>query len=241
MTDNLLQPQENGNSTSDIRHQISKDNLNTEVISHSPIIKFFAHLFSYIFHPLWIPVYVCYFLAFIHPDYFTGFGIKQKSWIIIRVAYSMGFFPLITVLLLRALKIIDSIFLKTQKDRIIPYIACGIFYFWSYLVFKNQIEIPLIVTSFVFGVFLASSGALIANIFYKISMHAIGMGGVLGIFVIILYNNTMLMTGPLSIALLITGMVCTSRMIVSDHQLKEINAGIILGIISQLIAALMIL
>jgi hypothetical protein len=204
---------------------------------HAGIIKFVAHIFSYIFHPIFIPVYITWFLTSVHPSYFSGFSMYQKNWLVLRVAYSMVFFPLITVLLLRALKFIDSFFLHTQKDRIIPYIACGIFYFWVYLVFKNQPNIPIVLTACIFSVFLASSAALIANIYLKISMHAIGMGGVIGILLIIMYSNTMLTTLPFSIAFLLTGLVCTSRLIVSNHQPKEIYLGVLLGIISQLIGA----
>lgn len=201
------------------------------------IIRFFAHLFSYLFHPLFIPLYVTWFLAFVHTSYFSGYSIQQKTWLLVRVSYTMIFFPLITVLLLKGLGFIQSIFLKTQKDRIIPYIASGIFFFWVYLVFRNQREIPSILTSFTFAVFISSSAALIANIYFKISMHAIGMGGVIGLFLMIMLQDMMLMTVPLSIAFLITGLVCTSRMIVSDHQPKEIYAGLLLGITCQLVAA----
>lgn len=204
-------------------------------------IKFFAHLFSYIFHPLFIPVYVTWFVAFVHPSYFTGFNPQQKAWIIIRVAYTMVFFPFITVLLLKGLGFSKSIFLKTQQERIIPYIACGIFFFWAYLVFRNQPEIPQLLTAFTFGVFLSSSAALLANIRMKVSMHAIGMGGLIGIFLVIMFLNTMLMTWPLSAALLIAGLVCTSRMIVSDHTTAEIYAGLSLGLLCQAVASVIIL
>ena len=209
--------------------------------THSPVLRFVAHFFSYLFHPLFIPLYVTYFLAFIHPNYFAGFGAGQKIWLLVRVAYSMIFFPLITVLLLKGLGFIDSIFLKTQKDRIIPYIASGIFFFWGYQVFKNQNEIPPILTSFTFAVFLSSSAALMANIYFKISMHAIGMGGIIGLFIIIMQQNTMLMTVPMSVALLLAGIVCSSRMIVSDHQPKEIYTGLLLGIICQLAATVVVM
>ena len=65
--------------------------------------KFSANLISYIFHPLFIPLYVGYFLMFIHPTYFVGYGSKEKYWLLIRVAYTMVFFPIITVLLLKAI------------------------------------------------------------------------------------------------------------------------------------------
>ena len=79
-----------------------------------------------------------------------------------------------------------------------------------------------------------------ANIYFKISMHAIGMGGVLGLFLITMYSNTMLMTLPLSVAFLLTGIVCTSRLIISDHTAKEIYAGLFVGIACQLVASVVI-
>ncbi len=212
-----------------------------EGTAQPPVLRYVAHLFSYVFHPLFIPLYVTWFLAFVHPNYFSGWGQPQKIFLIFRVALNMVFFPLITVLLLKGLGFINSFFLTSQRDRIIPYIASGIFFFWAYQVFKNQNEIPLLLTSFTFAVFLSSSAALMANIYFKISMHAIGMGGVLGFFFIILQQNTMLMTVPLSIALLLTGIVCTSRLIVSDHEPKEIYMGLAMGIICQLVATVVVM
>ncbi len=40
---------------------------------------------------------------------------------------------------------------------------------------------------------------------------------------------------PISIALVIAGLVCTARLIVSDHSVKEIYMGLFVGIISQII------
>lgn len=205
------------------------------------VVRFFAHLFSYIFHPLFIPLYVTWFLAFVHTSYFAGYSYGQKIFMLARIALNMVFFPLITVLLLKGLGFISSIYLHTQRDRIIPYITSNIFFFWAYLVFRNQPEIPSILTSFTFAVFLSSSAALIANIYFKISMHAIGMGGVLGLFIVVMQQNNFLMTVPLSIAFLITGIVCTSRLIVSNHSHKEIFTGLVLGIVCQLVAAAMYL
>ena len=204
------------------------------------VIRFVAHFFSYVFHPLFIPLYATWFLTFVHPYLFAGFSVQQKTWLLIRISYTMIFFPLLTVVLLNALGFINSMLLKTQKDRIIPYIACGIFFFWAYLVFRNQPNIPSILTAFTFAVFISSSAALMANIYFKISMHAIGMGGVLGLFLVIMYSNTMLMTMPLSVAILLTGIVCTSRLIISDHTAKEIYAGLFLGIACQLVASVVI-
>ena len=41
------------------------------------------------------------------------------------------------------------------------------------------------------------------------------------------------MTWPMAVAILITGMVCTARLIVSDHQPKEIVTGLLIGLFTQ--------
>jgi hypothetical protein len=214
----------------------------TIAIKHSAAVTFFAKLFSYFFHPLFIPLYVGYYLVFIHQGYFAGYNEKTKIWILLRIALNMVFFPALSVLLLKQVGFIESIFLRKQRDRIIPYMAAGIFYFWMYLVFKNQIELPQILTAFTFGVFLASSVALIANIYFKISMHAIGCGGMIGLLMVVLKTTPFSpFTLPLISAILITGIVCTSRLIVSDHTQKDIYMGLFWGFVSQVLAAVFIL
>ena len=215
----------------------NKEMLSSPSEKHSLIIKLLANFFSYLFHPIFIPLYVTWMLAFIHPNYFVGFSTMGKYKILLLVAINAFAFPLITVLLLKGLGFINSIFLRTQKDRIIPYIAAMTFFFWTQYVLREQNFVPRILVAFMFGVFISSSAALIANIYHKISMHAIGMGGMLGLFLVVMQQNTMLMTGPLTFVLLTTGIVCTARMIVSDHQPKEIYTGLMVGLICQFIGA----
>jgi hypothetical protein len=204
-------------------------------------LKVPAHLFSYVFHPLFIPAIAAWYLAFIHQGYFTGIAPQAKLLIIIRVAYNTIVFPAITILLLKGLGFIKSIFLKTQRERIVPYVAANFFYFWMYLVFRSQPEVPSILTAFVFGIFLSSSIGLIANIYYKISMHALGMGALSGLLLVIIFSAS-----PYSIFLsamivfLLSGLVCTSRLIVSNHFPFDIYTGFLFAVLCQVIAALFI-
>jgi hypothetical protein len=206
-------------------------------------IRLLAHILSYIFHPLFIPLYVSYFLIYIHPSYFTGFGDHtygndfSKSRVMIQVAINAVMFPFIAVLLLKGLGFIESIFFRKQQDRVLLYITSMIFFFWSYYSMREQPDIPRILVSFMFGVFISTSAALIANIYYKVSMHAIGMGGMIGLFLVVMEQHNMLMTGPLFIAILIAGAVCTARMVVSDHTPKEIYAGLLIGMLCQFAGA----
>ena len=207
------------------------------VSRHPLIARWLAHVISFIFHPLFIPVIAAWYLAFIQPGYFTGMPSSEKLMVVIRVGFNTILYPALTVLLLKAVGFVKSIFLKTQRERIIPYIATNIFYFWMYLVFKNQGEVPLILTGFIFGIFIASSVALIANIYFKISMHALGVGALTGLILLIIFSGlSYAIFLPAMIVFIITGLVSTSRMIVSDHTPFDIYTGILFGIISQVIA-----
>ncbi len=212
-----------------------QENLN-EKKCVAPALKWPAAFFSYIFHPVFIPLYVILFLVYVHPSYFSGFSAAAKKQTIAIVSLNLIFFPLISVLLLRAVGFIDSIFLRTRKDRIIPYMACGIFFFWAYTVFHKQEVYPTIMATFILGIFFASSLGLLANIYFKVSMHAMGMGGLLGVFWLVIKSNTMLMTWPFALAIFITGIVCTARFIISDHTQKEIYTGLFIGFICQVAA-----
>ncbi len=205
------------------------------------IIKLLAQLVSVVFHPLFINGYVAYYLVFMQPGFFDGMNEKAKVFIVIQVIINMIFFPAIAVFLLKATGFIKSVFLKTQKERIIPYITSSIFFFWMYLVFRNQSFIPIRLTAFVFSVFISASAALIANIYFKISMHGIGVGGLLGFFLLIIFKDSSFgITLPFMAVLFICGLVLTARLLASDHSVKEVYYGFFMGLIIQLLCALVI-
>ena len=199
-------------------------------------LKQVANVISYIFHPLFIPVYISWFLITIQPHLFASFTPTQKLLTILRFFVMYSFFPLVTVLLAKALGFLQSVHLKTQKERIIPYIACGIYYFWMWYVLRNQPQFSREVVILSMAIWIAASLGLLANIYMKVSMHAISMG-VMVTFILLLALAQGSGYGPyISIAILITGLVCTARFIVSDHTPREIYGGLLLGILSQMIA-----
>lgn len=192
-----------------------------------------SRLFSYLLHPIFLPVYVTAYFTLLHPLLFVGFSQQERIKTILIVFLNTGIFPLVTVLLLRALGFIGSIQLLTQKDRIIPYIACGIFYFWAYTVFKEQTDYPRLLPVFLLGIFLSSSAALLANIYYKVSMHAIGMGGVVGVLLLLFFQNNLLPGWPLAAALLLSGTIGSARLILKSHNPFDIYSGFIIGLLMQ--------
>jgi len=201
----------------------------------NPVIRVFASLLSYVLHPLFIPVYLIWFLMHAQPQLFASFSEKSRMLVLVRFFVIYSFFPLVTILLAKGLGFLSSIHLRTQKERIIPYIACGIYFFWMAYVLRHQPEFAPQVEQLAIAIFIASSLGLIANIYMKVSMHGMSLGVALT-FVTILSLQSTGFTVYLSAALLVTGLVCTARMIVSDHTPKEIYTGLLTGMASMLLA-----
>ena len=194
-----------------------------------------AKFFSFVFHPLFIPLYLTYFIITFRSYEFGGLDDWGRLTRLLQVFVNCTFLPLVSVLLLRALKFIDSVYLKTQKDRIIPYIICMIFYFWNWYAFKNNHEVNDLV-SMSMAIFNASIFGFLVNISMKVSMHAIAVGAMTTFIALLAYTDSISYSFYLSIAILISGIVCTSRLIVSDHRPKEIYYGFFIGIFCQLAA-----
>ena len=212
-------------------------------ISHQPaFLKFLAKIISWVFHPVFIPVYVVWFLIFVHPYLFTGFDPWLKTTSMMMAFLTFTFFPIVTVLLLKGLKFIDTIYLNTQKDRVIPIMACMIWYFWLWYVWRNfgktnnAIEVPLEAIQFALAAFISTIISLMVNIKMKVSLHAISAGVMLTLFIIMAFSQELNFGIWLSIALVITGLVCTARFITSDHTAGEVYGGLVVGSASMIIA-----
>ncbi|HSU29141.1 MAG TPA: hypothetical protein VLJ68_12220 [Chitinophagaceae bacterium] len=198
-------------------------------------LRLIAKIISYLFHPVLVPLYVVWFLLFVHPYLFAGFTAWDKTRVLLQSILMFFFFPVVSVLLMKALKFVETIYLNTQKDRIIPYVACGIWYFWIWYVWRNQPDYPIEAVEFAMGIFLAASLGLMLNIFMKVSMHALAMG-VVCTFILGLALREGISSGIyITAALLMAGLVCTARLIVSDHTTKEVYTGLFAGVICQLI------
>jgi hypothetical protein len=202
--------------------------------SFSPPVRIAAKIISYLFHPLFVPVYIALFLIY-EVRLFNDRTDWQKKIILIQFFVYYTFFPLMTTLLSKALGFVKSVYLQTQKDRILPYIVCEIFYFWAWYVFKN-LHFPREVILFALGVFLACSLGLILNSYMKISLHMLSFGVVCAFFLLAAMMSTSSYGVYISIGFLIAGITATARLIDSNHTEKEIYFGFFAGVLVEVIA-----
>ncbi|HEY1201228.1 MAG TPA: hypothetical protein VGE79_09620 [Niastella sp.] len=207
-----------------------------EPLKHPAPLRALAHFFSYVFHPLFIPAYVTAFLVFVDPYTFAGLSFRLRLFRLIFVAFNTAAIPGFAVFLMWRLKLIQTMFLRTQKERIIPYAAAMIFYFWAWYVAHRQSDSPAPFIQFLLGTFLAVCAAWFLNIVNKVSMHAIAVGGMAMFFLFHAFSQQDVTGIYFSYAIIVAGVVCTSRLIVSDHSLAEVYLGLIAGALCQVLA-----
>jgi hypothetical protein len=176
------------------------------------------------------------FLIFFHPYAFTGFEQRTKVLRFINIVLCNAFFPAFAVLLLKLLGFISSMHLRTEKERILPYIIAMIFYWWTWNVYKHLPDSPTISVQFLLGAFLALCGGWLCNIYFKISMHGIAMGGALMFFFLFSFTDNYASGLYLSIAVIATGLVATARLFTGDHKPFDIYSGLFIGMLGQYIA-----
>jgi hypothetical protein len=200
------------------------------------LLRYIAKFISFIFHPLFIPTFFMYFLIIVVPYKFEGISPWQLKMRVFSVFWLTAFFPSFAVFLLWRLKFSESIFLRTQKERIIPYVITMFFYWWMYYLSRNFKDQPIDLKYFYFGIFIATSLGLIVNNFIKVSLHAIGISGLLMAILLVSMNYPTINLIWLLFVILIAGIVISARMIVSDHTKQELMVGFGIGIFTQLIA-----
>lgn len=207
---------------------------NTDKERYPLIIRWLAKLVSYVLHPLFIPSYIFLLLMFEVPYEFAGITIWQLKMRLFGLFWLTAFFPAFAVFLLWRLKFSESIFLRTQKERIIPFVITMFFYWWMYYLSRNFTDQPAVLKFFFMGIFISSSLGLVCNNFFKISLHSMGMGGALSAVILFSFYYGLPMGFPIAVTALLTGIVCTSRFIVSDHTTKEVYAGLLVGSVCQI-------
>ncbi len=200
------------------------------------ILQMVASFVSYVFHPIFMPTYIFLLLMWQFPYEFAGITEWQWKMRLFGVFWLTAFFPAFSVFLLWRLKFSNSIFLRTQKERIVPYVISMFFYWWMYYLSRNFQDQPIVLKFFFMGIFLATVVGLILNNYFKISLHSMGVGGATSAIILFAIYYHASMGGIVSVVVLIAGLVCTCRFLVSDHTNTEIYTGLAVGVFCQLFA-----
>ena len=188
-----------------------------------------AYRISAVFHPLFLNLWGFMLLFATVPSlhrYTT-----QAIWLIAGLfALSTVVLPLLAVALLRLNRVVNSMQLETQQERKLPLLITSLLYVSVYYLFE-RLQLDVVVLRYV----LAASSVIIfvslVNNFYKISLHAAGVGALLG-FVFALSRVTFIDMRMLFALLSVAGgWVLSARLFAGSHNKAQLLYGLLSGFV----------
>ncbi len=190
-------------------------------------------------------------LTLVDPYSFGHVDLYGNRKFILIVFLTTFFIPIVSVLLMRAMDMIQSLQLKDRQERIGPYIITGIFYLWMFVTLRQNPNIPQTFKFCLLGATIGLFLAFIINLFSKISMHTTGMGGLVAMAILTVFNfsqSTFWMPVPmisgfeisstsiLVVVFIVAGIVGSSRLFLKAHEPQDVYGGYLVGVLAQFAA-----
>ena len=189
----------------------------------------FAQVISVLGHPLFMPLYAFGLLIYTNPyinmmitetsKYFT-LGILLVFTIIL---------PILTSVLFKLFGLIDSLYMKTAKERRWPFLLTLIWYYMC-IQLLTRIYVPQSFLLLMIGATSIVGVALVITSRWKISIHMLGIGGVIGAIIGISQRFQFDHSILLIALILFAGLIGYSRLKTNSHNFRQVYAGFIVGI-----------
>ena len=199
---------------------------------NSPLAK----TLTILFHPLFMPLLGVVFI-FYSGSYVSFLPGDVKRIIILVVAANTMGLPLLMMPLFVQFGVIKNFAMESSRERVLPLAFTLIPYVLS-VYFLIKLPIPFVIASFMLGASVIVASCLIISYWWKISMHLIGIGGIVGLIVafsIRLYTNVL---PYLLVAIIIAGLLASARLYAKAHKPAQVYSAFILGFLIMLLVVL---
>ena len=195
--------------------------MNINQIFETPLVKL-AKTISIIFHPMVFSLFVFTLIIFDnnenHPD---SFSILTTCFIFSNVL------PILTLFYLQKRGVISDLDASIREERIMPLFLGVFFATIGYAILHIQ-EAGLLVKGLMFCSITNTLVIILITQYWKISIHTMGMSGLLSVLWI--HNNEYLF-----IMLIILLLVAYSRVVLRAHDILQVSVGSLLGLFLTLI------
>jgi hypothetical protein len=193
----------------------------------------FANFISILFHPLLLATYL--FVAFVLIDPMLalppGYS-RMAQWLVVLVVWLTTFaIPALSLAMLKFTGNISSLKLEHRRERLVPFFYITMFYAFTAYYFSRQ----MMVTNIAAGIFILTTimilAAAIITIFWKISVHSLGWGGIVGLLLAMVNLMPESQVKYLLLAtLIIAGFVLSARLKLQVHTPAQVYVGFLLGL-----------
>ena len=185
-----------------------------------------AKIVSAVFHPVLVPT-LGFILLFTSGFYNSMLTVDAKRFILLVIFFSTSTLPMLSVAIL-ALNSKFDFLMPNSHDRIIPLMFTSVFYYIGFMLLGRIHFLP------VFKLFMIASVLLIIVLLlisfkWKISVHMAAIGAVTATFFALSFRGGVNPMTAIVIVVIVSGLVGTSRLVLSKNNLQQVAAGYILG------------
>ena len=198
-----------------------------------------ARYTSSIFHPVFMPflgMLVLYYSGLISG--FNPYLIGDSKTFVYQLFglqfLFTCFIPCFSIYVLMKLGRISDIHLPSREERYLPFLLSLMSYTgYTVICIRYYSEsIPPILIFFILGASIGVFFCFMINLFWKISIHMLGIGGITGMMLTManLYQTDLTWV---YIGIITAGLVGFSRLQMNAHSIKQVALGFVLGILSE--------
>ncbi len=191
------------------------------------MLKKLANVVSLIFHPLIMPT-AGLLIVFSSGSYISLLPYEVKKIISVVVFINTLALPLLLLPIFQRLGVIQSFQMQDKRERVIPLAITAIPYLFSFY-FLKRLPIPEIIATFILGATIAIAIALLASIFWKISIHMVGIGGIFGLIFAYSLRFQVDVLIFLIVLAFISGLVAWARLELNFHKPSQVYVGFLTG------------
>ena len=185
---------------------------------------------SVVLHPLLIPTYT--FLILFNLNYYFSLIIPyQVKYLILGVIFVTTFLiPVSFVLIMLRRKMIGSLNMEKREERLTPLIVTAVFISLSWYMI-SQLNLSRIYSLFLLGSGITIIVTILINLKAKISLHMVGIGGMLGAFIGISLRFNVDVIYIIATIILLSGFAGFARLALNSHTQSEVYKGFFTGLI----------
>lgn len=191
-------------------------------------VKQAAHAISVLLHPLFMPVLALWVAMHLDPHLSYFLPAQARLFTLGMVSMMSVLFPLISMLLLRRAGLISSLEMPLRQERIAPFVMTLIYYGMTYYLLR-QTRLDGTVLALFSGAMLALIITTVITMRWKISVHMVGIGGVVGTIAGIAEVHGTPMLFWLACSIVAAGLLGTARLLTGSHVPAQVYAGGVLG------------
>lgn len=197
------------------------------------IFKKTLPLFSYLFHPIFIPILACMFYFFVNENY-SSYLHYEVYLILLQVLILTFFIPISFFYLLKSLGKIDTVMVSELSQRKLPL-------FFQILLLLVLIEkgttvdrIPELYYYFLSGLISTIMALVLLFTKIKASLHLLGIGSLLFFVISISIHEQTNFLSSIGFLMILTGIIASSRLEMKAHNYKELIIGFVIGVAPQI-------